>query len=79
MGAGGQGSTARHHWPLALMWDHAHTSSAVKTLLTLPADIKMDTQRNLGPTEAGGRPIVSSPLPLLAAVVLRVPLERETR
>ena len=70
MGAWGQGSTARHHWLLALTWDHAHTSSMVKTLLTRPADMKMDTQRSLGPTEAGGRPTVSSPLPLLAALVL---------
>lgn len=71
---GSQGSTAGHLWLCVVTWDHAHTSTGVKTLLTLPADIRMDTQRNLGITEAGGRPTISCPLGLMAALALCAPL-----
>lgn len=71
---GGEGSAASHYWLLAVTWDHAHTNRVVKPLLTLPAHIKMDTQRNLGPAEAGRRLTISSPLPLVAALLLCAPL-----
>lgn len=70
---GGQDSTAGHHWLCVVTWHRAHTSTGVKTLLTLPADVKMDTQRNLGLTEVGGRPTISCPLALMAALALCAP------